>query len=111
MTKESILKEFREKFAGTWCHSLQKKSVESFLSQKLEEYAAVQVKAERQFVLNVLDGVDIADEKMGLPHDTKSIRFALQSRTISPTASLPDSEGKKAERPCRSPDSLGGVDY
>lgn len=45
----------------------------------LEAGAAV----ERQFILNVLDGIDIANEQLGLPHDTKAIRFALQSRSIS----------------------------
>ncbi len=38
---------------------------------------------ERQFILNILDGVDIADEQMGNPHGgTKAIRLALQSRVI-----------------------------
>lgn len=41
---------------------------------------------ERQFILNVLDGIDFADEQMGLPQTTKAIRFALHSR------SLPDIE-------------------
>ena len=44
---------------------------------------------ERQFILNVLDGIDAANYQMQLPHDTKAIRFALQSRTIS---SLPENE-------------------
>lgn len=37
---------------------------------------------ERQFILNILDGIDLADAQMGLPHNTKAIRFALQSRFI-----------------------------
>lgn len=38
---------------------------------------------ERQFVLNVLDGIDIADEQMqNKGGGTKAIRFALQSRFI-----------------------------
>jgi len=36
---------------------------------------------ERRFVLNVLDGIDIADEQMGnKTGGTKAIRIALQSR-------------------------------
>lgn len=36
---------------------------------------------ERQFILNVLDGIDIADEQMGnKTGGTKAIRLALQSR-------------------------------
>lgn len=38
-------------------------------------------KEERQFILNVLDGIDIADEQMGnKTGGTKAIRQALQSR-------------------------------
>ena len=35
---------------------------------------------EYQFVLNILDGIDIADEQMGINGGTKAIRHALQSR-------------------------------
>lgn len=39
---------------------------------------------ERQFILNILDGVDIADEQMGNKGGgTKAIRFALQNRIIN----------------------------
>lgn len=38
---------------------------------------------ERQFILNILDGVDIADKEMGATNTTKAIRFALQSRILS----------------------------
>jgi len=38
---------------------------------------------ERQFILNVLDGVDIADEQMGNSHGgTLAIRHALKNRII-----------------------------
>lgn len=41
------------------------------------------VEEERQFVLNVLDGVDVADEQMGNKGGgTKAIRHALASRVI-----------------------------
>lgn len=39
---------------------------------------------ERQFVLNILDGVDLADEQMGNKGGgTKAIRLALASRPVS----------------------------
>lgn len=41
-------------------------------------------KEERQFILNVLDGIDIADKQMGVIGGTKAIRFALQSRIFHP---------------------------
>ena len=49
---------------------------------------AEEIKAtERQFILNVLDGIDIADKQMGVRGGTKAIRHALASRVIvtSPT--------------------------
>jgi hypothetical protein len=40
---------------------------------------------ERQFILNVLDGIDIADREMGnTGGGTKAIRLTLQSRIITP---------------------------
>ena len=47
------------------------KIIEEAVENALVEY--------RQFVLNVLDGIDIAHGSC----DTKAIRFALQSRTIT----------------------------
>lgn len=35
---------------------------------------------EYRFMLNILDGIDIADEQMGIVGGTKAIRHALQSR-------------------------------
>lgn len=37
---------------------------------------------ERQFILNVLDGIDIADKQMGIVGGTQAIRFALKNRII-----------------------------
>lgn len=38
---------------------------------------------ERQFILNILDGIDIADKEMGNKGGgTKAIRFAINSRII-----------------------------
>lgn len=46
--------------------------------QKREEMVEEALVEYRQFILNVLDGIDIADGQC----NTKAIRFALQSRTI-----------------------------
>lgn len=40
-------------------------------------------KEERQFILNVLDGIDIADKEMGIVGGTQAIRQALQSRIFN----------------------------
>ena len=56
--------------------SYMKSCVESILS---EQRLAV-LEEERQFVLNILDGIDIADKEMGVIGCTQAIRQALQSR-------------------------------
>lgn len=49
----------------------------------LEEDAFRKGKEEyKQFVLNILDGIDIADKELNNGCGTKAIRFALQSRLI-----------------------------
>lgn len=41
---------------------------------------------ERQFILNVLEGIDLADESLeNKGCGTEAIRFALQSRVFGPT--------------------------
>ena len=51
----------------------------AFIESELDQVK----KEERQFILNVLDGIDIADELMGnTGGGTKTIRFALRSRYI-----------------------------
>lgn len=53
------------------------------LSERLqaEEAIALAVKEDRQFILNILDGIDIADKEMGkLQGGTLAIRFALATR-------------------------------
>lgn len=49
---------------------------------------------ERRFILNVLDGIDTADEAMGVLGGTKAIRFALQSRALPITQ---QAEGEPGE--------------
>jgi hypothetical protein len=55
-------------------------------TEALTTYRAQVLEEERKFILNVLDGIDLADEQMGNKGGgTKAIRFALQSRIIHPT--------------------------
>lgn len=53
------------------------------ISQELSLAKKEGQEEERQFILNILDGIDIADAQMGLGNNTKAIRYALQSRIIS----------------------------
>lgn len=54
----------------------------SFISSREEKAREEGRKEERQFILNVLDGIDIADKEMGVVGGTQAIRFALQNRII-----------------------------
>lgn len=45
-----------------------------------EQIVALVRKEERQFILNILDGIDIADKEMGVIGGTQAIRQALESR-------------------------------
>ena len=40
----------------------------------------------RQFILNLLNGQDIADKQMGYIPSTKALRFAIQSKVIKEVA-------------------------
>ena len=54
------------------------KKLEDFISNLLTQTK----QEERQFILNVLDGIDKADKEMGVIGGTKAIRLALKSRII-----------------------------
>ncbi len=54
-----------------------------FLLQQMEKAHREGQREERQFIFNVLDGIDIADKQAGNEGGgTKAIRFALASRHI-----------------------------
>ena len=54
------------------------------------------LRVERQFILNILDGIDIADKQLGNSGGgTKAIRFALQNRAL-----LKKSAQKRIKRLC-----------
>lgn len=58
-----------------------KYAIDEHISTMLDTYAEARVREEMQFILNVLDGIDIADRETGnLGGGTKSIRFAIASR-------------------------------
>jgi len=66
--------------------------IKSFIKELLSKQREEVFETERQFILNVLDGIDIADEEMGNKGGgTKAIRLALQSR-VSPHQALSDIE-------------------
>ncbi len=54
--------------------------LKDFISTLLAEERHKVLSEERQFILNILDGIDIADKEMGLTGGTQAIRQALQSR-------------------------------
>ena len=56
--------------------------VEDFITNLLAEQKKGLLADERRFILNVLDGIDIADKKAGVIGGTQAIRQALQSRVI-----------------------------
>ena len=56
--------------------------MKSFVESLLEEQKKELMGEERQFILNILDGIDIADKQMGVIGGTQAIRQALRSRVI-----------------------------
>ena len=67
------------KESGYFCeYDLHK--IKDFISTLLAEERNKVLSEERQFILNILDGIDIADKEMGLTGGTQAIRQALQSR-------------------------------
>jgi hypothetical protein len=57
-------------------------NLEDFIESLLAEQKKELLENERQFILNVLDGIDIADKEVGVIGGTQAIRQALQSRVI-----------------------------
>jgi len=63
-------------------------AIKSFIKSQIKQAEERGQREERQFILNILDGVDKADKEMerqGIPAygGTKAIRFALSSRIIN----------------------------
>lgn len=54
----------------------------AFVENLLAEQKKELLENERKFILNILDGIDIADKEMGVIGGTQAIRQALQSRVI-----------------------------
>lgn len=63
-------------------YGFEPKDIKSFIKQELAKAFQRGAEKERQFILNILGGVDRADEQMGIIGGTKAIRHALQSRII-----------------------------
>ena len=83
---ETELEQLRCQACGTdFSHCAQ---LRAFLRTKKAEWEAAARREgreeERQFILNVLDGIDVADVKMqNTGGGTKAIRFALASRPVN----------------------------
>lgn len=97
--KENAIKEFEEKFPrriyGPVGEPKSEFRTTENLPDKIITFLQTQIdiawkagenrgaSLEQQFIMNVLDGIDIADEQMNNKNGgTKAIRFALQSRTL-----------------------------
>lgn len=79
-TRERIVKECWHKTETG--HALDMTGTRELIVEALEKAREEGRKEERQFILNVLDGIDIADKEMGIVGGTKAIRFALKNRII-----------------------------
>ncbi len=79
----TLIKTEREKAFHAGVESCE--SIHPEFNKVKDEWVKEGAAEERQFILNVLDGIDIADKEMGNTHGgTKAIRLALQSRYIGP---------------------------
>lgn len=77
------MKEELERTVNAYAHDyrnmcMNEEELTTMLKNALVDAYEIGCKTERAFILNVLDGVDIADGEC----NTKAIRFALQSRII-----------------------------
>lgn len=76
-------KEFNEMRRGKGQFIVPTEVVKSFVREKIALAQSSGRREERQFILNILDGIDKADEEMGnRGGGTKAIRHALESRII-----------------------------
>lgn len=80
--KQEILEELKEAHAEMFSGKLSPLYLDKLMSTAIDRYGeAVQADTraeERAFILNVLDGIDIADGKC----NTKAIRHALSTRVV-----------------------------
>jgi hypothetical protein len=87
--KEDLIEKYANKIQGELFNidynidyntklNLQYNIIEKLISKVIKEAK----QEERQFILNVLDGQDIADKEMGVIGGTKAIRLALKNRII-----------------------------
>jgi len=84
MTIQELFEEFEGRAVNNWRAI---GTTDEFIANRkrmqeiAQEVETLVKKEERQFILNVLDGIDIADKQMGnKTGGTKAIRHALKSR-------------------------------
>ncbi len=69
---------------GDYCEGEHNDRIADWWLQELSSARKEVLEEERQFILNILDGIDIADEQMGNKGGgTKAIRLALASRSLT----------------------------
>lgn len=62
------------------CSREDPEALQSLLSQSHQQGRMEATEEWKQFILNILDGIDKADEQAGVTGGTKAIRLAIQSR-------------------------------
>ena len=82
MLKNNWKEEFKKEFGIHFKSSGELQFALCFIESLLAEQKKELMEEERQFILNVLDGIDTADKQMGVIGGTQAIRQALQSRVI-----------------------------
>ncbi len=60
-----------------------REAMKLFIEQTRQDAVVEALEEERAFLLNVLDGIDMADKELGAGSNTAAIRLALQSRDIT----------------------------
>lgn len=88
--KESWEEEFDEKFTTKPELESHEFPLANVLAKAVEVKAFIQeveqkaiqrtLREERQFILNILDGIDISNKQMGIKDGTKAIRLCLSAR-------------------------------
>ena len=58
------------------------RAIANWWLERLKEEREEVLREERRFIVNVLDGIDMADKEAGVIGGTQAIRLALESRSL-----------------------------
>jgi hypothetical protein len=89
---EELLQAEREKQEEAYKQGEEKALRSKYVQNKIKEAVENALVEYRQFIYNVLDGIDIAHGSC----DTKAIRLAIQSRTITQTKEVPEGDSTQS---------------